>query len=42
MLVIRGDISGVYHSILRGEASLWDHDPYHLGLLYVILYSQLR
>lgn len=42
MLVIRGDISGVYHTILRGEASLWDHDPYHLGLLYVSLYSQLR
>lgn len=41
MLVIRGDVSGVYHTILRGEASLWDHDPYHLGLLYVSLYSQL-
>jgi len=42
MFVIRGDISGVYHTISRGEASLWDHDPYHLGLLYVSPYSQLR
>lgn len=33
--VIHGDISGVYSVILQGEGSLWDHDPYGLGLLYV-------
>ena len=35
MHVIHGDISGVYTIIVRGEGSLWDHDPYGLGLLYV-------
>ena len=35
MHVIHGDISGVYNIIVRGEGSLWDHDPYGLGLLYV-------
>ena len=35
MHVIHGDISGVYNIIVWGEGSLWDHDPYELGLLYV-------
>ncbi len=37
MHVIHGDISGVYSIIIRGEGSLWDYDPYGLGLLYVSL-----
>ena len=35
MHVIRGDISGVYNIIIQGGGSLWDYDPYGLGLLYV-------
>jgi hypothetical protein len=35
MRVIHGDISGVYNIIARAEGSLWDYDPYGLGLLYV-------
>ena len=35
MHVIHGDISSVYSIIIRGEGSLWDHDPYGLGLLYI-------
>jgi len=35
MHVIQGDISGVYSIISQGGGSLWDHDPYGLGLLYV-------
>jgi hypothetical protein len=35
MCVIHGDIFGFYNIIRRAEGSLWDHDPYGLGLLYV-------
>ena len=35
MHVIHGDISGVYNIIIWGKGSLWDYDPYELGLLYV-------
>ena len=35
MQVLKGDIGGVYEILGRCEGSLWDHDPYGLGLLYV-------
>ncbi len=41
MHVIRGNISGVYTIISQGGGSLWDHDPYGLGLLYVGYYQQV-
>lgn len=40
MYVISGDIFGVHSIISQGEGSLWDHDPYGLGLLYVSLCLQ--
>jgi hypothetical protein len=35
MHVLNGDVPGVLDIFIRGEGSLWDHDPYGLGLLYV-------
>lgn len=35
MRVLEGDIYGVYDILVRCEGSLWDHDPYGLGILYV-------
>jgi hypothetical protein len=35
MHVLKGDVYAVYDTFIRGEGSLWDHDPYGLGLLYV-------
>ncbi len=35
MHVLNEDIYGVYDILIRCEGSLWDHDPYGLGLLYV-------
>jgi len=39
MHVVNGDIHGVYDILVRCEGSLWDHDPYGLGLLYVNQWS---
>lgn len=35
MRVLEGDIHGVYDTLIRCEGSLWDYDPYGLGILYV-------
>lgn len=35
MRVLGGDIRGVNDILRRCEGSLWDHDPYGLGILYV-------
>lgn len=32
--VLEGNIRGVYDILICCEGSLWDHDPYGLGLLY--------
>lgn len=42
MHVLNGDIYGVYNILMRCEGSLWDYDPYGLGLLYVSQQSQSR
>ena len=35
LLVIAGNVQGIRYALTRCEASIWDHDPYGLGLLYV-------
>ena len=35
MYVLNGDICGVHDTLIRCEGSLWDYDPYGLGLFYV-------
>ncbi len=42
MRVLEGDIHGVYNILWRCEGSLWDHDPYGLGILYVSRIFQSR
>ena len=37
MYVIYGDVSGAQDLLLQKKATLWDYDPYGLGLLYVSL-----
>ncbi|KAL9608875.1 MAG: hypothetical protein Q9167_006311 [Letrouitia subvulpina] len=41
MRVLEGDIHGVYDILIRCEDSLWDYDPYGLGILYLTIAGEV-